>query len=301
MIILSGGTGTPKLLVGMKQVFEELNIIVNTAEDVWVAGNLVCPDIDSVIYALAGLIDVAKWWGVRDDSFHTHTALNRLNYDEQQMMIGDKDRATHICRSELLNRGKTLTEATASLSRRYGVTARILPMSDDVASVNTQIITSDGKLHFQEFWVSKKGEPDVLDVYFDGIERAKPSEAVMNLLRYDTEVLIGPSNPITSIGPILSMKGVRQMLKSKKVVAISPIVGNNPVSGPAAKFMRAKGFEVSPFGVFKCYEEFLDVLVIDEHDELPPVGVEVIKTDIIIRNDTDSEKLALFIQAIFGD
>ncbi|MBC8520382.1 MAG: 2-phospho-L-lactate transferase [Methanomicrobia archaeon] len=298
MIILSGGTGTPKLLVGLKQVFkeEELKIIVNTAEDVRVSGNLVCPDIDSVIYALAGLIDEDKWWGIRDDSFHTHTALKSLNHEEP-LMIGDRDRATHIIRSETLMQGKSLTEATSLLARRFGISAKIkiLPMTDEPASVSTKILTPEGELHFQEFWVAKRGEPEVLDVSFEGIEEVKPSEEVMNVLSSGSEevVIIGPSNPITSIGPILNLNGIRQMLKRKKVVAISPIVGNKPISGPAGKLMRAKGFEVSPYGVFKCYEDFLDMLVIDKGDECPAgKEVEVVKTDIIIRNDADSEKLA---------
>ena len=306
MIILSGGTGTPKLLVGLKQVFqeEELNIIVNTAEDVWVSGNLVCPDVDSVIYALAGQIDEDKWWGVKDDSFFTHTTLKRFDYVEQ-MMIGDKDRATHIIRSELLRRGETLTKTASSLATRFGLTANILPMTDDVASVSTQIITPEEKLHFQEFWIEKSGEPEVLDVLFNGIETVQPSKGVKDVLSSDAGediVLIGPSNPITSIGPILSMDGVRQMLTHKKVVAVSPIVGHNPVSGPAGKFMQAKGFEVSPYGVYRCYEDFLDVLLIDESDEwlADKEEVEVVKTDIIIRDDADSKELAMFIQELIG-
>ena len=304
MIILSGGTGTPKLLVGLKRVFkeEELKIIVNTAEDVRISGNLVCPDIDSVIYALAGVIDEEKWWGIRDDSFYTHTALKKLNHDES-MMLGDRDRATHIIRSELLRQGKRLTEATALLARSFGIAAKIniLPMTDEPGAVSTRIHTPEGELHFQDFWVSKKGEPEVSDVSFDGIEEVKPSEEVMNVLESGSEevVLIGPSNPITSIGPILSLEGIRETLKRKKVVAISPIVGNEPVSGPAGKFMRAKGFDVSPYGVFKCYEDSLDVLVIDEGDEFPAgKEVEVLKTDIIIKNGGDSEKLAMFLKKI---
>jgi LPPG:FO 2-phospho-L-lactate transferase len=298
MIILSGGTGTPKLLVGLKRVFkeEELNIIVNTAEDLWVSGNLVCPDVDSVLYALAGVIDEDKWWGVRDETFYTHTALKRLNYEEP-MMIGDKDRATHIIRSQLLRSGKRLTEATASLARAFGINAHILPMSDDPAVIRTRIVTPEGTLHFQEFWISKKGEPEVLDVYFDGLEEAKPSEDVMNVLMSESEdvVLIGPSNPITSIGPILGLNEVRPLLKRKKVVAISPIVGNNPISGPAGKLMQAKGVEVSPYGVFKCYEDFLDVLIIDTGDAcVAGNDVGVLKTDIVIKNEKDSERLARF-------
>ena len=307
MIILSGGTGTPKLLVGLKKVFkeEEQNIIVNTAEDIWISGNLVCPDIDSVIYALAGLIDEDKWWGIRDDCFYTHNALKRSDCEEP-MMIGDKDRATHIIRSELLRSGKSLTEATSLLARKFGITAKtkILPMTDDAASVRTKIITPEGELHFQEFWVSKRGDPEVLDVVFDGIEKVKPSEDVMNMLMSgsgsEEVVIIGPSNPITSIEPILSLRGIKEMLKTKKVIAISPIVGNKPISGPAGKFMRAKGFEVSPYGVFKCYEDFLDVLVIDKGDECQTdKEVEVLKTDIIIKNGADSEKLAAFLKEYF--
>jgi LPPG:FO 2-phospho-L-lactate transferase len=309
MIILSGGTGTPKLLVGLKRVFEEeeeLNIIVNTAEDMWISGNLVCPDIDSVIYALAGIIDEQKWWGIRDDGFVTHTALKKLNHDER-LMLGDRDRATHITRSELLRQGKRLTDATALLARSFGIAAKIkiLPMTDDPGAVSTRIHTPEGELHFQDFWVSKKGEPDVLDVSFDGIEGVKPSEEVMNVLESGSEevVLIGPSNPITSIGPILSLEGVREQLKRKKVVAISPIVGNEPVSGPAGKFMRAKGFEVSPYGVFKCYEDFLDVLIIDTGDEcrVEDKELKVLKTDIMIRNDADSERLGMFLQDSLGE
>ncbi len=304
MIILSGGTGTPKLLVGLKRVFdeeEELNIIVNTAEDVWISGNLVCPDIDSVIYALAGVIDEKKWWGIRDDGFVTHTALKKLNHDER-LMLGDRDRATHIIRSEVLRQGKRLTDTTALLARSFGIPAKIkiLPMTDEPGAVSTRIHTPEGELHFQDFWVSKKGEPEVSDVSFDGITDVKPSEEVMNVLKSGSEevVLIGPSNPITSIGPILSLEGVREQLKRKRVVAISPIVGNEPVSGPAGKFMQAKGFEVSPYGVFKCYEDFLDVLIIDTEDEclVEDEGVDVFKTNIIIRNAESSEKLAIFLK-----
>ncbi|MEA2074789.1 MAG: 2-phospho-L-lactate transferase [Euryarchaeota archaeon] len=302
MIILSGGTGTPKLLVGLEKVFkeEELNIIVNTAEDVWISGNLLCPDIDSVLYTLAGIMDKKTWWGVKDDSFHTHNTLQRLQCPEH-LMIGDKDRATHIMRSELLRQGKSLTEATAALARNFGIPdhIKILPMTDDPAAVRTKIFTPEGELHFQEFWVARKGAPDVLDVSFEGIDKVKPSEAVVQALEEDSDalVLIGPSNPITSVGPILSLKGIRKLLKWKIVMAISPIVGTEAVSGPAGKFMRAKGFEVSPSGVYTCYKDFLDVLIIAKGDECPTdTGVDVLKTDIMIKKDRDSRRLAMFLK-----
>jgi len=302
MIILSGGTGTPKLLGGLEKVFkeEELNIIVNTAEDIWISGNLLCPDVDSVLYTLAGIMDKKTWWGVKDDSFHTHNTLQRLQHPEH-LMIGDKDRATHIIRSELLRQGKSLTEATATLARSFGIPDRIkiLPMTDEPATVRTKILTSEGELHFQEFWVARKGEPEILDVHFEGIDNVKPSEAVVEALEKESEalVLIGPSNPITSVGPILSLKGIRELLKWKIVMAVSPIVGTEAVSGPAGKLMRAKGFDVSPYGVYTCYKEFLDVLVIDKNDECTvDTGVDVLKTDIMIKKDRDSKRLALFLK-----
>lgn len=306
MIILSGGTGTPKLLVGLVKVFkeEELNIIVNTAEDIWISGNLLCPDIDSVLYTLAGVMDKKTWWGVKDDSFHTHDALEKLQHPEH-LMIGDIDRATHIARSELLRQGKSLTEATAALARSFGIPERIkiLPMTDEPAAVRTKILTPEpeGELHFQEFWVVRKGEPEVLDVYFEGIDEVNPSEAVVEALEKESEtlVLIGPSNPITSIGPILSLKGIRDLLNWKIVMAISPIVGTEAVSGPAGKLMRAKGFDVSPYGVYTCYKDFLDVLVIDKGDECPvDTGVDVLKTDIMLKKDKDSKRLAMFLKNI---
>jgi len=216
-------------------------------------------------------------------------------------MIGDKDRATHIIRSELLRQGKSLTEATAVLARNFGIPARIkiLPMTDEPAKVHTKIHTPEGELHFQEFWVARKGEPDVLDVSFDGIEEVKPAEAVIEALEKESDalVLIGPSNPITSIGPILSLRGVKERLKWKIVMAISPIVGTRAVSGPAGKFMRAKGFEVSPYGVYTCYKDFLDTLVIDPNDQFPAdTGVDVLKTDILLKKDRDSKRLALFLK-----
>jgi LPPG:FO 2-phospho-L-lactate transferase len=302
MIILSGGTGTPKLLVGLEKVFkdEELNIIVNTAEDVWISGNLLCPDIDSVLYTLGGVMDKKTWWGVKDDTFTTHEALERLQSPEH-LMIGDKDRATHIARSELLQQGKSLTEATAVLARNLGIPDRIkiLPMTDEPAAVRTTIHTPEGELHFQEFWVVRKGEPDVLDVRFENIDTVKPSEAVVEVLEKESEalVLIGPSNPITSVGPILSLKGIRDLLKWKIVMAISPIVGTEAVSGPAGKFMRAKGFDVSPYGVYTCYKDFLDVLVIAKGDACPAdEGLDVLRTDIMIKKDRDSKRLAAFLR-----
>lgn len=299
LAVLSGGTGTPKLLRGMKEV-ADFSVIVNTAEDVWVSGNKVCPDIDSVIYALAEVIDEIKWWGIRHDTFMTHFRLKDLGFDEV-LMIGDADRATHIMRSELLRQGVSLTEATKRVAEAYGVESEILPMCEE--EVETIVVTDEGDMHFQQFWVMRKGEPEVLDVYFRGIENARPTQEVIKALERAEVVVIGPSNPITSISPILSLKGIRDILRKKKVVAVSPIIGRSAVSGPAGKLMRAKGYEVSPRGVGDVYRDFLDVLVVDSSDagdaSLKSENFEVVATNIMMKSKEDAIRLSEFLLQLF--
>ncbi|MEM4279041.1 MAG: 2-phospho-L-lactate transferase [Archaeoglobaceae archaeon] len=294
MIVLSGGTGTPKLLVGLKEV-AEFSVIVNTAEDIWISGNKICPDIDSVIYALAEIIDEEKWWGIRGDSFRTHEALKKLGVDEF-MAIGDLDRATHILRSELLRKGFSLVHATKEVAKAYGVKQEIYPMCNE--EVATIIVTAEGEMHFQDFWVRKKGIPEVVDIYFRGIENAKIPEEVKTLIKKEKEVIIGPSNPVSSILPILSVENMRGMLKNKKVVAISPIIGENPVSGPAGKFMKAKGYEVSPIGVLKFYEDIIDALVVDESDSSLKGG-RIFATKTIMKSKEDAIRLSEFVLKLF--
>jgi len=296
--ILSGGTGTPKLLWGLKEICDDFFVVVNTAEDVWVSGNKICPDIDSVIYALSETIDTEKWWGVRNDSFITYERLKFLGFDEG-MMIGDVDRATHILRSNLLREGKDLLEATRILKSRFGIKQEIFPMCNE--EVSTLIETESGTMHFQEFWVGRRGEPEVNNIIFKGIENAKIPSEVKEFLEECKAVIIGPSNPITSIGPIISVRGYKEILKKKKVIAVSPIIGKNPVSGPAGKFMRALGYEVSPVGVAKVYRDFIDVLVIDEKDSDYELDfVEVVKADTIMKKKEDAENLSRFLLELVG-
>ena len=295
IVVLSGGTGTPKILQGLKDLVEDLTVIVNTAEDIWISGNKICPDIDSVIYAIAGIIDDEKWWGIKGDTFKTHEQLKRLGWNEF-MMIGDLDRATHIFRSELLRQGYTLTEATRKLKDAFGVKAEVLPMCEE--EVATIIVTPQGEMHFQEFWVKYKSKPKVLDIYFKGIENAKATDDVIEALEECNGVIIGPSNPITSIMPILLVKGIKERLKRRRVIAVSPIVGNRPVSGPAGKFMRVKGYDVSPLGVADIYTDFLDVLVVDNSDA-NLVGrykeIEIVATDTIMKSIEDAKRLSEFL------
>lgn len=294
LCVLSGGTGTCKLLQGLKGV-EEFTVIINTGEDMWVSGNKLCPDVDSVIYSLADIIDTQKWWGVKDDTFITHNRMRELGFDEE-LAIGDKDRAVHITRSDFLRNGYTLTQAIRSIKDQLGIEAELLPMCEE--DVFTYIITPQGEMHFQEFWVKRKGKPDVLDVVIKGADRAEATPEVIEAIRESEAVVIGPSNPITSIMPILSVKDIKKELEEKKVVAISPIIGKKAFSGPAVKLMTAKGYEVSPTGIADCYQEFLDTLVVDETDkelEGSYGDIKVVSAPTIMKNRENATRLAEFV------
>ncbi len=301
MIVLSGGTGTPKLIQGLRMLIsdEEITVIVNTAEDVMISGNLVSPDLDTVLYLFSGQLDDAKWWGVKNDTFYTHQALKKLGFDER-LLIGDMDRATHVLRSELMRKGVSLTEATLQLSAMMGIKAKVLPMCNE--KVDTMIGTPEGIMHFQDFWAGAKGEPEVMHVDIAGIEKAKPTKEVVDALESEDNVIIGPSNPITSIGPILSLKGMLKILAQKKVIALSPIIGNSPVSGPAGKLMKACGFPVSAKGVAQCYGDILDIMVIDQRDSMDEKDfmIRTARYDTIMNSIGKSEALAKFVLKLFG-
>jgi len=300
MIVLSGGTGTPKLLLGLRKLIpdEKITVIVNTAEDIMISGNLVSPDVDTVLYLFSGQLDDAKWWGVRNDTFHTHNSLKKMGINEK-LMIGDTDRATHIFRSEMMRNTARLTEATMQLSTSFMIKARVLPMCDE--KVDTMITTPQGEMHFQDFWIGAHGEPDVLDVNLKGIEKAKLTTEVMKALGSDDRVIIGPSNPITSIGPILSIEHMRGILSFKKVIAISPIIGNAPVSGPAGKLMRAKGYPVSSKGVAQSYGDILDMMLIDERDtsDEEDFPVKAVRFDTMMTSVEKSKELAGHVLKLF--
>jgi LPPG:FO 2-phospho-L-lactate transferase len=293
VIVLSGGTGTPKLLQGLRKLVpdEDITVIVNTAEDIVISGAFVSPDVDTVLYLFSGSLDVQKWWGIRNDTFHTNYALKELGFPEK-LMLGDTDRATCIFRSELMREGKSLTEATLQLCMSLGIKARILPMCDE--KVDTMITTPEGVMHFQDFWVGKKGVPEVIDVKIEGIKSAKLTREVLEALDSEDNVIIGPSNPITSIGPILALKGMREILARKKVIAVSPIIGDSPVSGPAGKLMSACGFEVSSRGVARCLGDILDVMVIDEKDTAVEADFDMktVRFDTMMISVEKSEALA---------
>ncbi len=283
----------------------ELTVVANTADDLWVSGNLVSPDLDTVLYTLAGMIDRNKWWGIEDDSFRTHHFLKGLGHQEL-LALGDLDRAIHIFRSDLLREGLSLSMATERLCRSLKVEERVVPMTDD--PVSTMVSIPEGEMHLQEFWVGRGGRPDVTAVRFRGIEDALPSLGFLAALERAAEagepVLIGPSNPVSSIGPILALRGVRDLLKKMsrkgkgerkgkrerkgRVVAISPLVGGKPVSGPADAFMRAWRYPVSDQGVADILG-CVDLMVVSpESDYRGPA----VRLDTVMKSERDSLRLA---------
>ncbi|NOZ58367.1 MAG: 2-phospho-L-lactate transferase [Euryarchaeota archaeon] len=298
--LLSGGTGTPKLLQGFMQLLpqREIAVVVNTAEDVWLPHGHLSPDVDTVVYTLAELINEETWYGIQGDTFATHEQLLRLGFEEF-MNIGDLDRATHIVRGELLRRGLTLEEATRRISRALGVQARVLPMTN--GEVRSVIRTDLGEMNLHEFLIKHGSAPEVLEVKLVG--EARPCEGCISALEEAEFVVIGPSNPVTSIMPILSLEGVREVLADRResVVAVSPLVGGKPVSGPADKFLRAVGIEPTPRGIAEFYADVAGHFVIDLRDEQFSVGgVKVHRTGIIMKTREDKRRLAEFIMGIFA-
>jgi LPPG:FO 2-phospho-L-lactate transferase len=277
--ILSGGTGTPKLIQGITKTVdpEDLNIIVNTVENTYISGNYIAPDIDTVMYTLAGIINENTWYGVDKDTFITHETLKEMGYDEI-LRIGDKDRAIKIQKTMLMEK-YPLSKVVDIQRKKLCVKSKIIPMSDEQS--NIRIITDEGEMSFHEFLVGKKAQPEVEDIIYADV---KPSDDVISTIEDSDMVIIGPSNPITSIGPIISMNGVKEALKNSYVVAVSPIIGGNPVSGPAAKFMNAMGHEVSCEGVATIYKEFMDKFIIDVEDTESEKKIEKLISKVVITN-----------------
>lgn len=286
---LSGGTGTPKLLMGMRSLLpdREMAVVVNTAEDTWISGNYLSPDLDTVMYLFAGLADTGTWWGIAGDTFTTHDALLAWG-GEEPLKIGDRDRAVHILRGELLRKGMRLTEAQGVIARRLGVEAALLPMAD--TPVATLLDTDLGLLHFQDFWVKHQGKPRVKEIVRRFPEPPKATPEVLRAIREAGAVIIGPSNPVSSIAPILECEGVPGALGDRFVIAVSPFIGDRPVSGPAAELMRAWGREPSSRGTADLYRDLIDLFVQDLRD---PVQVEgAARLDTLMRDRPAAEALA---------
>jgi len=265
--VLTGGTGGAKFVDGLRQLLpaRELTLIVNTGDDLEWWGLHVSPDLDSIMYVLAGMLSRDRGWGVDGDTFECLQAMRRMGAPAW-FNIGDRDLATHLMRTQLLRSGRTLTQATAEIAAALGVQSRILPMSD--ARVETRVATPDRELSFQEYFVRERYRPQVRGVRFVGAEQSTPAPGVLEAISSADAVVLAPSNPITSIGPILAVPGIRKALCETQapVAAISPIVGDAAVSGPAGALMAAQKLAVSASGVAQAYEDFLDLLIVDERD-----------------------------------
>lgn len=298
IVVLAGGVGAARFLEGLVQVAPPTHItaIVNTGDDIVLHGLHISPDIDIVTYTLAGIVEESQGWGVRGDTTHALDMLKRLGADTW-FLLGDRDLATHIRRTELLRAGRTLAEITDIFRQALGVAVRVLPMSNE--PVGTFIQTPVGLIHFENYLVQRHAQDDVQGVVFQDADTARPAPGVLEAIREAEAVLIAPSNPIVSVGTILAVPGVRNALRetSAPVVAVSPIVGGAAIKGPAAPLMRAEGFEVSARGVAECYHDLADVLVIDNvdaalADDIRQRGMDVVITDTIMRGPAEKRMLA---------
>jgi LPPG:FO 2-phospho-L-lactate transferase len=298
IVVLAGGVGAARFLQGLVQVVPpaEVTVIVNTADDVELHGLHVSPDVDSVLYHLAGLADEARGWGVRDETFAALEMLGRYGADTW-FQLGDRDLATHVYRTMLLRQGLPLSAATDALRRGLGIASRLLPMTD--ARVATYVQTPDGWLPFQVYFVRRRAADPVVGVEFRGVEAAPPGPGVLEALAAADGVLLAPSNPIVSLGPILAVPGVRAALEATpaRLVAISPIVGGATIKGPADRMLRGLGREVSAVGVAEGYRDLLDAFVLDRVDaalapRVEALGMRAIVADTIMRGPAEKAALA---------
>jgi len=304
IVVLTGGTGGAKLIEGLAAEIDpaELTIICNTGDDCVFHGLHISPDIDTITYTLAGLIDDAKGWGIKGDTFTTLEQLGRLGADTW-FKLGDKDLATHIWRTGLLSERVRLSQATDLIRRTLGIKAAILPMSDD--RVETRLRAGDKEISFQEYFVKERWQPIVRKVFYAGAVKSKPAPGVVVAIRSASAIIICPSNPVTSIGPILAVPGIRDALKktSATVVGVSPIIGAAAITGPAHKLMAAIDMEVSALGVARAYADYLDVFVIANEDESLKAGIEelnirAVTADIRMNFPADKKRLAREVLAL---
>ena len=287
VVALAGGVGGAKLAVGLQEVLEpgRLTVVVNTADDFEHWGLQICPDVDTVMYNLAGVHNPELGWGRADETFRTLDTMGQIG-GEDWFLLGDQDLPVHLRRTEWARQGISLTEVTERLRRSFGIQSAILPMSDH--PVSTLIHTEDGDLPFQHYFVRHRCEPVVMDLTFMGAEKARPSDFVLDALDAADVIVIAPSNPYLSIDPILSVAGMRSMLLRSRIpkIAVSPIVGGEAIKGPAAKIMTELGKVVSAATVVEHYRDLLDGFVLDATDEALHNTFEVptLVTDTIMRS-----------------
>ena len=307
ILALTGGTGGAKLIEGLASELgqSELTIICNTADDASFHGLDVSPDIDTIVYTLAGLVDSEKGWGLRGETFSVLEQLGRFGEDIW-FKLGDKDLATHIFRTHLLRAGLTLSEVTRRICQGVGVQAEVLPMSD--GRIETRVVTAKGQLSFQEYFVREQWLPEVTEIVFNGIKDSSPAPGVLDAIGSANGIILCPSNPVTSISPILSVPGVRRALahSPSRIVGVSPIIGGLSFSGPAHRLMGCMGFEPSAIGVAQAYQDFLDFLVFANEDamlkaQINELGIKPVVSDVRMKTSTDKRRLASEVLALLND
>ena len=304
--VIAGGVGAARFLQGLLAVHSpsEVTIVSNVGDDAEFFGLHVSPDIDSVLYHLSGLADEERGFGITGDTYAVLEALPQYGYDTW-FKLGDRDLATCLARTHLLRRGKTLTEATAELADALLVPVTILPVTND--RLRTMIRTDDEVLEFQEYFVKRRTEGHAREIILEGVDKAVPSPGVIEAILEADGVIISPSNPLVSIAPVLAVAGVREALRETeaRVAAVSPIVGGRALKGPADRMLRDQGLEASAVSIARLYEDFLDVLVIDETDEalapkIEALGVDVVVTDTIMKSMAKKSALARTVLAALG-
>jgi LPPG:FO 2-phospho-L-lactate transferase len=300
--VLAGGTGSVKIIRGFaSRQEEELTVVSNVGDNIWLHGLYVCPDIDTVLYGLAGILS-SRGWGIEADSFSFLDQMEKLQ-QEVWFKLGDRDIATHLLRTAMIRQGRKLSEITDWMRKKYSVSPKIYPATD--SELETIIITDKRPMHIQEFWVKYHGDPQITDIRYNGAENATANPELTNSLKNSDLIVIAPGNPVSSINPILMVKEIREQLKKlrQKVVAVSPLIGESAISGPAIKFMKAMKLTDSAFGVANFYSDIVGNFVIDSRDSIISSKIEsldmnVFHTDIVMRDSIDEIRLSSFIKSL---
>ena len=277
--ILAGGSGSVKMVRGFASQRTDINVVTNVGDNYWLYGMYICPDIDTITYGLADLLDHDKGWGIKKDTFGFLRQMEIFG-EETWFRIGDRDTATHLTRTNMLKNGKSLSYITKWMAEKFSIEIKILPVTDN--TMETRIITDKGDMHLQEFWVKHRGLDEVKGIEYQGAEKVRPNPDAMNAIHDSNLIVIAPGNPLTSIGPMLAIKGIRKELakKKNKVVAISPIIGNSAISGPTGKYLEAAGIEVSALGVAKMYADVCSNIIIDTKDHALTKKIESLNINV---------------------
>jgi LPPG:FO 2-phospho-L-lactate transferase len=297
--VLAGGTGSVKIVRGLVSQEPKVNVISNVGDNYWLYGLYICPDIDTIVYGLADLLDQERGWGIKKDTFNFLRQMEVFG-EETWFRIGDRDAATNLIRTNMLKNGKNLSDITKWMCEKFAVTANIIPVTDN--SIETRITTNKGELHLQEYWVKHRGKDTIEGIQYIGAEKARPNPEAVNAIHDADMVILAPGNPLTSIGPMLQIKGIRKELSKikKKVVAISPLIGDNAISGPAAKYMQAAGIESNAYGLAKMYSDVCSNVIVDTKDKMlvkkiQSLDMKVYETKITMKNKLAEDALANFI------